>query len=206
MLRKIAPLLTIMFVCRALGSSSLQAQVTTGAIAGTVVDTAGAGVEAATVTAEHLPSGTKYTTLSKKGGVFNIPGVRAGGPYKVTIEHVGLKTQIVDNITIALGDSYSVNAEMVPEVTELSAVTVSATRRRAMADRNGATTNINSRMMATLPTITRSITDFTRVTPQSNGTNFAGRDGRLNNVTVDGANLNNNFGLSNDLLREYFAL
>jgi hypothetical protein len=51
-----------------------------------------------------------------------------------------------------------------------------------------------------MPTISRSITDFTRLTPQSNGTSFAGRDGRYNNIQVDGANLNNNFGLSSDPL------
>src|SRR5262249_28163938 len=35
---------------------------------------------------------------------------------------------------------------------------------------------------------------------QANGTSFAGRDGRYNNLQVDGANLNNNFGLSTDPL------
>src|SRR5690606_14241745 len=54
--------------------------------------------------------------------------------------------------------------------------------------------------ITTLPTISRSLTDFTRLTPQSNGNNFAGKDGRFNNLQVDGANLNNNFGLSSDLL------
>ncbi|MBL0183981.1 MAG: hypothetical protein IPP96_17545 [Chitinophagaceae bacterium] len=46
----------------------------------------------------------------------------------------------------------------------------------------------------------RNITDFTRLTPQANGNNIAGRDGRYNNFTIDGANLNNNFGLSPDPL------
>ncbi|HTL07066.1 MAG TPA: hypothetical protein VL307_02375, partial [Chitinophagaceae bacterium] len=105
-----------------------------------------------------------------------------------------------ENITLALGESYNVNAEMETSVTDLAAVTVTGTRRRAAPERNGATTNIGPRLLSTLPTISRSITDFTRITPQANGTSFAGRDNRLNNVTVDGANLNNNFGLSSDLL------
>jgi len=67
-------------------------------------------------------------------------------------------------------------------------------------DKVGAATNLNSRTFATMPTISRSITDFTRLTPQANGNSFAGRDGRYNNIQVDGANLNNNFGLSNDPL------
>jgi hypothetical protein len=53
-------------------------------------------------------------------------------------------------------------------------------------------------MLTTLPTINRSITDFTRLSPLANGTSFAGRDSRLNNTQVDGASLNNSFGLSTD--------
>ncbi len=197
MLKRISCFLTFLL---ALSVTTMQAQVTTSSINGTVTDTKGETLQGATVTAEHLPSGTKYTTLSKKGGVFNLPGLRSGGPYKVTINFVGYKPEVTDNITLALGDAYNINSEMSTIITDLTAVTVTGTRRRASADKNGATTNITPRMMATLPTISRSITDFTRITPQSNGTSFAGRDNRLNNVTVDGANLNNNFGLSSDLL------
>jgi outer membrane receptor protein involved in Fe transport len=198
MLKKISGFLTL--VLALVMTVTLQAQVTTSSINGTVTDSKGETLQGATVTAEHQPSGTKYTTISKKGGVFNMQGLRSGGPYRVTVNYVGYKPQVTDNITLALGDAYNINAELSTTMTDLAVVTVTATRRRALADRNGATTNINSRMLATMPTISRSITDFTRITPQANGTSFAGRDNRLNNVTVDGANLNNNFGLSSDLL------
>ncbi|MEO5684914.1 MAG: carboxypeptidase regulatory-like domain-containing protein [Chitinophagaceae bacterium] len=198
MLKKISGFLTL--VLALFITTTMQAQVTTSSINGNVTDTKGEALQGATVTAIHLPSGTKYTTLSKKGGVFNIQGVRSGGPYTITINYVGYKPQVSENVTLALGDAYNINAEMSTTVTELAAFTFTAQKRRASADKNGATTNITPRMLSTLPTITRSITDFTRVTPQANGTSFAGRDNRLNNVTVDGANLNNNFGLSSDLL------
>ena len=198
MLKKIAGFLTL--VLALFITTTMQAQVTTSSINGTVTDTKGEALQGATVTAVHLPSGTKYTTISKKGGVFNMPGLRSGGPYTVTVNYVGYKPQVTENITLALGDAFNINSEMSTTMTDLAAVTVTGTKRKASADRNGATTNINPRMLATMPTISRSITDFTRITPQANGTSFAGRDNRLNNVTVDGANLNNNFGLSSDLL------
>ncbi|MBK9582738.1 MAG: hypothetical protein IPO48_12765 [Saprospiraceae bacterium] len=48
-----------------------------------------------------------------------------------------------------------------------------------------------------MPTISRSINDFTRLTPQAqSNSGFGGRDGRYNNIQIDGANFNNNFGLS----------
>ncbi|MFT3945787.1 MAG: carboxypeptidase regulatory-like domain-containing protein [Agriterribacter sp.] len=175
-------------------------QVTTSSISGTVKDKQGGSLIGATVTAVHEPSGTQYATTSKSGGVFNLPGLRPGGPYKITISYVGFKDEVFENVTLTLGDAYNINAEVTNDITNLSVVTVTGIKRRAARDKTGATTNIGTAQLATLPTISRSITDFTRITPQANGNSFAGRDGRLNNVMVDGANLNNNFGLSSDLL------
>lgn len=129
-----------------------------------------------------------------------MPGLRAGGPYKVTIGYVGYKDQVVEGFSLLLGDAYNINVEMIENTVELSTVSVTGIKRKAAMDKTGAGINIGARQLATLPTISRSITDFTRITPQANGTSFAGRDGRMNNVTVDGANLNNNFALSSDLL------
>jgi hypothetical protein len=100
-----------------------------------------------------------------------------------------------------LGEAYNLSAQLGSEAVELSTVSVTANaRRRSFTDKVGATTNIGVAQLSTLPTISRSITDYTRITPQANGTSFAGRDNRMNNMQVDGANLNNNFGLSSDLL------
>ena len=184
------------------------AQVTTSNITGTVKASNGEDLSGATVTAVHQPSGTKYATTSKKGGVFTLPSLRTGGPYTVTIEFVGYSPQTVDGFNLVLGEPYSINVTMGQSAQQLTEVVVGGTRgRKAATDRTGASTNISNRQLATLPSISRSLTDFTRLTPQAgssvtttSNTSFGGRDGRSNNVQVDGANLNNNFGLSNDLL------
>jgi hypothetical protein len=178
----------------------LRAQVTTSSITGTVTDGKNEAIVGATITAVHTPSGTTYSTASKSGGVFNLPGLRAGGPYTVTITSVGFRQQVLDGINLTLGDAYNINADMVSETIDLATIVVTSTKKRSAKDISGASTNIGQIQLSTLPTISRSITDYTRITPQANGTSFAGRDNRMNNVQVDGANLNNNFGLSSDLL------
>jgi outer membrane receptor protein involved in Fe transport len=172
------------------------AQVTTSSINGVVKDVSGKALEGATISATHTPSGTVYTTISKKLGVFNLPSVRIGGPYTIVVNYVGYGALTVENINLQLGEPYFVNALMNVAETTLSGVVVSGRRSKLGADKTGAATNVGQRQITTLPTISRSITDFTRLTPQANGTSFAGRDGRYNNIQVDGANLNNNFGLS----------
>ncbi|MFI5187567.1 MAG: carboxypeptidase regulatory-like domain-containing protein [Chitinophagales bacterium] len=176
------------------------AQVTTSSMSGIIKDNNGQPLTGASVTAVHTQSGTTYKTIAGKEGVFNIPNMRAGGPYTLTVTFTGLQTYTLEDINLELGQSFSVNPVLSQNAQILEGVVVGGRTRRAAVDRIGMSTNIGSRQLSTLPTISRSITDFTRITPQSNGTSFAGRDNRMNNVTVDGANLNNNFGLSSDLL------
>jgi len=176
------------------------AQVTTSSITGAIKTSAGNELEGASITATHTPSGTVYKTVSKKGGSFNLPGLRIGGPYTVKIEYVGLKTETIQDINLSLGDPYTLSVVLIDATKNLTEVVVLAQRSRLSNEKSGANTVVGQRQLTTLPSISRSITDFTRLTPQANGNSIAGRDGRFNNVTVDGANLNNNFGLSTDPL------
>jgi len=194
-LKKLLPLLIALFAIPGL----LNAQVTTSSISGTVRQNNGEGLTGATITAIHQPSGSKYVTVSKKGGSFNIPGLRPGGPYLVSCEFVGFKKQDLEGVILTLGDDYTANLTMEPSSQTLTTVVVAGKTSSANI-KTGASTNVGQRQIVTLPTISRNITDFTRLTPQSNGNAIAGRDGRYNNFTVDGANLNNNFGLSTDPL------
>lgn len=175
----------------------MNAQVTTSSISGFVKSDKGVPLDGATVTAIHVPSGTRYVTLTKKDGNFTLPNTRIGGPFTLTVEYVGYAPQTINDITLRLGEPFVADVTMSQQAQVLSEVTITAAGRGAIA-KTGASTILNSREIATLPSLSRSISDFTRLTPQANGNNFSGRDGRLNNLQIDGANLNNNFGLSND--------
>ncbi len=188
------------FVLTFLGAQ-VQAQVTSSAITGRVIDSKGEGLPGATVVATHAPSGSQYGTVTNESGRYTIPSVRVGGPYKVTVSYVGYSEQSQENIFANLGTSANANFTLSDEGTQLSEVTITSNRSDVFSsDRTGAATTINAEQLKALPTISRSLNDFTRLTPQSNGSSFGGRDGRYNNITIDGANFNNNFGLSSNNL------
>lgn len=180
--------------------TAVMAQVTGGTLTGTVKDSKNQPLTGASVEAVHEPSGTRYKTVSVNSGKFNLPALRVGGPYKITITYVGLKTETITDVYIQLGEPSVVDVSLLDNSNQLSEVVVSGTLNRKGAliskDRKGASTNINSRLISSLPTISRNVTDITRLVPQSNGLSFAGQDARAINFTLDGSIFNNSFGLS----------
>ncbi len=174
------------------------AQVTTSGMKGRVVDENRQPLPGTTVIAVHEPSGTQYGTITNNDGYYQINGMRTGGPYKVDVSFVGYATASYKDLQLSLGDEYPLNVVLSESNVALGDVVVQAART---VERTGTNTSISSRQIQTMPTISRSINDFTRVSPYAgSGNSFAGRDGRYNNITIDGAAFNNNFGLSSNNL------
>ena len=183
-------------------SLTVMAQITTSSMAGKVTldDANGEDVIGATVVAVHEPSGTRYTAVTNTSGRFSIQGMRTGGPYEVTVSYIGFQSKTLKGITLQLAETYNLSVWLSEDANELAEVVVSGKASKFAAEKTGAATNINSTQIANLPTVNRSITDVTRLSPYGgNGMSFAGSDGRNANFTVDGANFNNNFGLSDKL-------
>ena len=196
MIKKISFLLVALII---LSATIIQAQVTTSSMSGRVTDAEGA-VIGATVIATHTPSGTTYGAVTNKEGRFNLNGMRVGGPYTVKVTFIGYGAYTQNNITLSLGENYVMNVVLTEETTSLDEVFVTATRTKFSNEKTGAVTNITNDQIANLPTVNRSIDDITRLSPYGgDGMSFAGTDGRTANFTVDGANFNNNFGLSDAL-------
>jgi hypothetical protein len=169
--------------------------VTTSKLQGYVEDDAGQPLFGANVVATHTPSGTVYGAIANEEGRFYLPNIRVGGPYTVVVSYVGFEAQTYNGINLGLGQSYDLKVTM-KEGLELQEVVVTSTRGGIIdPDRTGASINLSRDKIDALPTISRSINDFTRLTPQSNGTSFAGTSSRFNNYTIDGNIYNNNFGL-----------
>ena len=196
MLKKVRIILTALLLLAAVG---VNAQVTTASMAGKVTDASNEPIIGATVQAVHQPSGSRYGSVTNVDGRYSIQGMRTGGPYRVEISYIGYQTVIYKDITLQLGEVYNLNVEMSESSELLNEVIVTAAKTKFTAEKTGATTNISSAQMTQLPTVNRSISDIARLSPYANGMSFAGGDGRSTNFTIDGANFNNNFGLSSNL-------
>lgn len=184
-----------------LAGTLVYAQVTTSSMNGRVTDEKGEPVVGAAVVATHEPSGTVYGAIVNQNGQYTINGMRAGGPYKVEVSSVGYNSLLYKDVTLQLAETYNLSATLKESTEFLEQVVVIGTAKSKFSnERTGAATNIDNSQIAALPTVSRSITDVTRLSPYGgNGMSFAGADGRTANFTVDGANFNNNFGLSEKL-------
>ena len=201
-LRQAGGLLALVTLCAfvATGGNAYAQGVTTGSLAGRVIDAQQQPVENATVIALHIPSGTAYEAVTRADGRYSIPGMRVGGPYTVTVTHGGrgasfdpqVQEDIVINLGVATDLDFAVRALNV-EVT----VTAQTSDSVFSSERTGAATSVSRETLATLPSISGRLDSITRLSPQAGGNgSFAGQDNRLNNITVDGSYFNNSFGLS----------
>ncbi len=189
-------LLLASFVLMTVISATAQG-VTTASMTGVVKDSKGEVVPGANVIATHMPSGTTYGASTRSDGYYNFPAMRVGGPYTVKVSFIGLKEQVQENISLQLGQTYVQNFTLTDEATQLAEVVVSGSRDPVLnSDKIGASSNFNVNQIQRLPSIGRDFRDITRLTPQA-GSNFSfgGRSNLYNNLTIDGATVNNVFGL-----------
>lgn len=180
-------------------TTAMMAQITTSGMSGKVTAD-GEDVIGATIEVVHVPSGTKYQAVTNAKGMYAINGMRPGGPYRVNVSYIGYQSKSFDNVSLQLGQTYNLNVGLNEDAQQLGEVVVSAKATKFTTEKTGASTNIDNQMLQNMPSVSHSITDYTRLSPYGgNGMSFAGADGRTANFTVDGADFNNNFGLSSNL-------
>lgn len=170
---------------------------TTSGLAGRIVDTQGQPLPGATILAVHVPSGTQYGAITNNEGFYTIQGMRPGGPYKIEVSFVGYSTKTFTDINLLLGESYNLKTDLTESASQIEEVIVVGIRKSAFGtEKMGASTNVNKQDMLLIPSLNRSLSDYTKLSPYSTGAGYVGREAYNTNITVDGANFNNNFGLS----------
>jgi len=181
--------------------TATQAQVTTSSITGTVKDATQA-LPGASVKAIHVPTGTVYGLTTNNDGRFSIANARVGGPYTIEVSYVGYSPKKYDNIYLKLGEPFVLNVVVTDDAAQLNEVRVVGNQPNAIMNSNksGSSTVVTRAQIQNLPTISRSVNDLTRLTPQAGGNNgIGGGNFRSNNFSVDGANFNNQFGIGQNV-------
>ena len=198
MLKRILFSLAIVFIATTIS----KAQVTTSSITGNVLDSVTKeALTGASIIATHTPSGTRYTGLSSRKGDFTIHDMRVGGPYLVVVSFVGYESVTFDDVVLKLAEPFLLEVTLNKKTGSLENIIISTTKRNPIlnSSRTGAMTNLGVRDIQNLPSIQRSVNDFTRLTPQANGVSIGGGNYRQNNFTIDGADFNNSFGIGQNL-------
>lgn len=200
-MKKITQLLFVAVVL--LFSTAAMAQgVTTASISGQVTDATGEPLPGANIVAVHNPSGTKYGVATDFDGFYRISNMRTGGPYTVTISYVGFQDFTATNVMLSLGESKRINTSLSEDASVLDEIIITGQSDGVFSSgKTGAETKVSNRQVTTLPSISRNIADFARLTPQAKVTgddviSIAGQNNRYNAIFIDGAVNNDVFGLA----------
>jgi len=129
--------------------------VTTGMLSGIVIDQQNAVLPGVSITAVHQPTGTQYAAVTDTEGRFQVPNVRAGGPYTITASLSGFRDERMENVNVGLGEDRPVLFKML-----LAAVseTVNVIGQAAFTtSQAGTASNVGQDAVENLPTIARSI-------------------------------------------------
>lgn len=174
-------------------------QVTTSSVSGRVSDEQNEPLPGATVIAIHEPSGTRYGTVTNMLGSYQLQGMRTGGAYRIEFSYVGYRRAVFTGIYLKLAEPYACDAKL-KESVELDEVIVLGTTSKFAGEKTGASTHITSKDIFRFPNIDRKLNALTKMSPYSTGNGFGGRDQRMNNYTIDGANFNYSMGLDGAVL------
>src|SRR5262245_4807423 len=179
------------------------AQVTTsGRLAGTVTDAQGAVVSNAQITVKNNETQTLYTATSNKEGGWALPSVSPGA-YTVSVTAPGFKTTVVQDVKVDVGQPTTVNATLETGGVNDQVVVTGGGEVLQNASANISTT-ITGRQILELPFSTRDALQLMLIMPgvQTPGTprtsSVNGLPKASLNITVDGANVQDNFLKSTD--------
>ena len=181
------------------------AQNTTAAVNGRVTGSDGKPVVGATVTIVHVDSGSTNTATTDADGRYSARGLRAGGPFTITISKGGL-TDKREGVTLALAETQTIDSQLATAAQTI-VVTGRGVSERFNSAAMGAGTNIGSRELNAYASVQRNLQDYARTDPRlvqtdkGNGSiSAAGQNNRFNSITIDGVTTSDTFGIESNNL------
>lgn len=186
-------------------STDVVANTTSSGIKGQVVGPKGNAAVGTKITITHIPSGTTKTALVNQSGGFSAKGLRVGGPYKIVINSDAFEDTELTNVFLTLSETYPVDVAL-EELQDIETIVVTGRVVNKNYGSNSPSSNFNLKDIQLTPTVNRDIKDVIRVDPRiyinesgsSDSVVCAGGNPRFNSLTVDGARMNDNFGLNSN--------
>ena len=179
--------------------------VTTSSINGRVLDNNGGPLPGANIVATHVPTGSVYGAVTDFDGFYRITNMKSGGPYNLSISYVGFEDFTNNGFVLSLGESKRISTTMAESANALDEIVITAQNNGVFnSNKTGSETSISQKEINSLPTVSRSVADFARVTPSAQLTegndgfsiSLGGQNNRYNAVYIDGAVNNDVFGLA----------
>lgn len=203
-------------VAFALSAFGFAQGVVSSGLTGIVRDKAGKPVPGATLTATHVPTGTVYTAVAGETGRYHFRGLVVGGPFTLTASASRLKTAEITEITTELGQDIDVSVTMeASDVVVMEKFKVAGSTTELDSTAVGAASIMTRDAILAQPTAQRSFADMARTNSAVTLRNVfgdrqeamltaVGQNNRFNSITLDGARINDQFGLNASGLQSFF--
>ncbi len=181
---------------------SLHAQIVSSGLAGQIRDTAGNSVAGASVAIVHLPTNGASAAVTNQFGRFSVTGLPVGGPYSVTGSADGYSPATAPEIYTSLGTSVDVTITLKSTVIVMEKFVATASRSDLDAATVGSGTTLSVARIEAQPTVNRAFADLMRSNPYvtvragSDRMTALGMNNKFNSISVDGARINDQFGLN----------
>ena len=185
-----------------LGSApAYSSNLTTATINGAVVNYEGDAIADAEVTILHTQTGSRKISTANDTGAFFGSGLRAGGPYTVTVTAAGYKTRTIDDLFFTTGNQRFLRIELrgnsstaVEEVLVIGSALDSAISNGIGSEYDA--TDIGNQPATRRDVIRTLIRDPLANSSGEGNLSVAGVNPRFNGLAIDGALQQNDFGLS----------
>jgi Carboxypeptidase regulatory-like domain/TonB dependent receptor len=154
---------TVAFLLMTLFAPHARAQAVYGSIDGTVVDSSGAAASGATVTITDINRGVVLTTTTNGVGYYSQTHLIVGH-YRVRVELAGFKTEVVEDVNVAVDSIRTVDVTVQPG-SVLEKIEVTAETPLLKVERTDVSTTLTERQVEQLPNYGRNFSNFLLLTP-----------------------------------------
>lgn len=148
--------------CLAAGQLGAQTAAT-GALAGTVVDSSGAAVSAASVTVTRIATGETRSLTSGSDGAFRV-ALLPPGTYTVKTEKTGFKTATQSNVEVVVTEVAKISVILQPGAVAES-VEVKANEEMVETESSALGREVDALTVTSLPLVTRNYTQILSLSP-----------------------------------------